>query len=168
MDFKKIGFFVWALIILGACNPSDKDIAEENLTENSVAGNYGKMISEGESETLESLYDQLRTNGTFEGKVRGEISEVCLKKGCWMTLQLPDGNRMRVTFKDYGFFVPTDSEGYPVILEGVASVTTTDVATLKHYAEDAGKSQEEIDAIKEEESSISFEAVGVFIEDKFK
>ena len=36
---------------------------------------------------------------------------------------------------------------------------------LKHYAEDEGKSQEEIDAISEPEFAYTFEAIGVIIKE---
>ena len=52
-------------------------------------------------------------------------------------------------FKDYGFFMPTDAAGKEVIVDGKAFVNEVSVADLKHYAEDAGKSPEEIAKITE-------------------
>ena len=46
---------------------------------------------------------------------------------------------MRVTFKDYGFFVPKKSAGYIAIVQGEVRKEWVDVETLRHYAEDAGK-----------------------------
>ena len=70
-----------------------------------------------------------------------------------------------VKFKNYEFFVPTEGvEGYHTVLEGVAYYDTTTVAELKHYAEDAGLSQEEIDLITEHEYNINFTATGVMME----
>ena len=38
-------------------------------------------------------------------QLTGYITKSCAKKGCWMVME--DGKTsMRVTFKDYGFFVP--------------------------------------------------------------
>ena len=51
-------------------------------------------------------------------------------------------------------------------MEGVAKLDTVEVDVLKHYAEDAGKSQDEIDAITEPEIKLAFEAVGVKIKEK--
>ena len=76
-----------------------------------------------------------------------EIKEVCTNKGCWVSMDLPNGESMRVTFKDYGFFLPTNSQGYPIIIKGVANMVETDVETLRHFAEDQGKSEEEIASI---------------------
>ena len=47
----------------------------------------------------------------------GLVQAACSKKGCWMELE-----GMRVTFKDYGFFVPTDSKGMKARLEGVVTI----------------------------------------------
>jgi hypothetical protein len=130
-----------------------------------VTGAFGEAVGNGEAVTIEQMYASVGTDGIFEGIVTGEIKEVCANKGCWMTLDLPDGREMRVTFKDYAFFVPKESKGYRVRIEGVAQQSVTDVATLKHYAADAGKSREEIDLIIEPESSVSFVASGVVIEE---
>ncbi|MEP1257929.1 DUF4920 domain-containing protein, partial [Algoriphagus sp.] len=109
---------------------------------------------------------EVEKDGNFEGKIAGEIKEVCTKKGCWLTMDLPNGESMRVTFKDYGFFVPTTSQGYPIVLEGVAIMTETDVDTQRHYAEDGGMSKEEVEKITEPKREITFEATGVVIKGK--
>jgi len=70
-------------------------------------------------------------------RVVASVSEVCQKKGCFFIAR--DGQSIvRVSFKDYGFFVPTDIGGKRVALIGevVAREVTPDEA--KHYAEDLG------------------------------
>ncbi|EOZ97727.1 hypothetical protein A33Q_1700 [Indibacter alkaliphilus LW1] len=145
-------------------NESEALVGEE-LISNTPVGVFGAVISEEEITPLSNLVAQLEEGEEFHGKVMGEIREVCAHKGCWMTMDLPNGETMRVTFKDYGFFVPKNSQGYPVIIEGVASKKITDVETLRHYAEDAGKSKEEIEAITEPKNEYAFEAVGVIIQE---
>lgn len=81
-------------------------------------------------------------------------------------MELPNGSCMRVTFKDYGFFIPTNSQGFPITIEGVATLSETDVETLRHYAEDQGKSKEEVELIKVPKKEITFEASGAFIKAK--
>ncbi len=71
---------------------------------------------------------------------------------------------VRVTFKDYGFFVPQDIAGKKAIIEGVLKKEITDVATLKHFAVDEGKTPEEIAAITKPEEKFVFVAHGVIIE----
>ncbi|RZL41189.1 MAG: DUF4920 domain-containing protein [Pedobacter sp.] len=56
---------------------------------------------------------------TVDMKIEGKVVDVCKKKGCWMTLQMPNGDPMRVTFKDYAFFMPMDIVGKNVVLDGI-------------------------------------------------
>ena len=49
------------------------------------------------------------------------------------------------------------------VVNGKLSIDTLSVAQLKHYAEDAGKSKEEISLIDKEEIKMSFLAEGVII-----
>lgn len=133
--------------------------------QDSIAGNYGAYINSAEVVTIQDMFSSLQSNGAFHGKVIGEIKEVCKSKGCWMTLELPDGHKMRVTFKDYGFFVPTKSAGYIAIIDGMASKSITDVETLRHFAEDEGLSIEEVEKITKPKEEYTFEAEGVLIQE---
>lgn len=159
------------IILTTACQNQKADsTADEVVTEEStvkeIPGNYGAELEVTGVVSPAEMISVVEKEGNFEGKIAGEIKEVCTKKGCWLTMDLPNGESMRVTFKDYGFFVPTTSQGYPIILEGVAVLTETDVETLRHYAEDGGMSKEEVAAITEPKREITFEAVGVVIKDK--
>jgi Cys-tRNA synthase (O-phospho-L-seryl-tRNA:Cys-tRNA synthase) len=69
-----------------------------------------------------------------------------------------------VRFKDYSFFVPKEGlEKKKVVMRGVAKMDTISVEMLRHYAEDAKLSIEEINKINEPDYSISFLADGVII-----
>jgi hypothetical protein len=96
-------------------------------------------------------------------KVTAKIEDVCQKKGCWMNLVDNKGNKVRVTFKDYAFFMPKDAAGKTAIVEGVAMIDETSIADLKEYAKDAGKTKEDIDKIKEPKRELVFEASGVIL-----
>jgi hypothetical protein len=74
-----------------------------------------------------------------------------------------DNDAVMVRFKDYGFFVPKDIAGRRVLMNGYAFKELTPVDELRHYAEDAGKSAEEIAAITEPKAEIKFLASGVFL-----
>ena len=97
--------------------------------------------------------------------IKGKVVEVCSKKGCWVSLETSNKTPIFVKMKDYGFFVPMAATGKTVIMTGEAKIKTTSVAELKHYAEDAKKSQAEIDAITEPKSEIRFLASGITIAD---
>jgi hypothetical protein len=68
-----------------------------------------------------------------------------------------------IKFKDYGFFMPKDLAGKEVIVSGVAFVEEVSVEEQRHYAEDAGKTAEEIAAITEPKRTLSFISNGVLI-----
>ncbi len=80
-----------------------------------------------------------------------------------MILELSEEEDVRVTFKDYGFFVPKDSENTEVIVEGKAFLNEMLVEDQKHYAEDEGKSEAKIAAITSPEITRAFIAKGVLL-----
>ncbi|WP_086541620.1 DUF4920 domain-containing protein [Algoriphagus antarcticus] len=171
MKNSHLVILAFGIVISTACqNQKSETVTEEIQTEvtstASIPGNYGADLDVLGVVSPAEMILVVEKEGDFEGKISGEIKEVCTKKGCWLTMDLPNGESMRVTFKDYGFFVPTTSQGYPVILEGVAVLTETDVETLRHYAEDGGMSKEDLEKITEPKREITFEAVGVVIKSK--
>lgn len=104
-------------------------------------------------------------NSSSKIKLEGEILSSCPMKGCWMKISV-EKDTVLVRFKDYGFFVPKNGiEGKRTIINGNISVDTLSVAQLQHYAEDAGKSKEEIALINKPEITISFLADGVLIKE---
>jgi hypothetical protein len=109
------------------------------------------------------MLEKVTKDGGFEGKVEAKVNSCCQKRGCWMMVDLQNGEEMRVSFKDYGFFVPIDAAGKTVIMQGRAWQDTTSVDMLRHYAEDAGKSKEEIAKITEPEIKLAFEADGLIL-----
>ena len=95
--------------------------------------------------------------------ISGEIINVCPKKGCWMNVKV-DLDTIFVKFKDYGFFVPkTGIEGKSILMSGKIFSDTISVERLRHYAEDAQLSLEEIENITQPEYKINMIANGVAI-----
>lgn len=126
---------------------------------------YGERISS--EEVLDVLqaknhFESLKPGDTLDLKFATSVKNVCKMKGCWMILELP-GEEVRVTFKDYGFFVPKNIEDREVIVAGKAYLEELSVEDQKHYAEDAGKTEEEIAMIKEPLQTRSFLAHGVLL-----
>jgi hypothetical protein len=124
---------------------------------------HGKKITDEGAVPAPELVAKLGDKTEMPTKIVGTVESVCKVKGCWMKVKTTDGQTMRVTFKDYGFFVPKDIAGKQVVFEGVAQQSTTSVADLKHYAQDAGKSKEEIAKITEPEKAVTFVADGVIV-----
>ena len=115
------------------------------------------------TETKEFIDDKDLINLQGNIQIKGEIKSTCKMKGCWMELDVAE-KTIFVRFKDYGFFVPKEgAEGKLAVVNGKLSIDTLSVAQLKHYAEDAGKSKEEISLINKEEITLSFLAEGVII-----
>ncbi len=80
-----------------------------------------------------------------------------------MNLEIPGDEDVSVKFKDYGFFVPKDIEGKEVVVEGKAFLKEVSVEDQKHFAQDAGKSKEDIDKITQPKQELSFLAEGVLL-----
>ncbi|MGB1121105.1 MAG: DUF4920 domain-containing protein, partial [Saprospiraceae bacterium] len=116
----------------------------------------------------DKLLAQMDKKGGVENvKVEGKVESVCQNKGCWMTIvsDNPEDEVMFVKFKDYGFFMPLDLSGKKVVMHGNAFIEETSVDELKHLAEDAGKSEDEIAKINAPKKEFKFLADGVVILD---
>jgi len=70
--------------------------------------------------------------------VATRIAKVCQKKGCFF-VATEGAATARVSFKDYGFFIPTDSGGKDVLLLGTFSRTSVSKEEAEHYATDLGE-----------------------------
>ncbi|HWV30947.1 MAG TPA: DUF4920 domain-containing protein [Dyadobacter sp.] len=125
--------------------------------------NFGKQIDDKEAIAATALPAQMGDKSEIQAKVTGTVESVCQAKGCWMKVNLDNGETMRVVFKDYAFFVPKDIAGKTVVFEGEARKTLVPVEHLKHYAQDAGKSKEEIAQITEPKDELTFIADGVIV-----
>tara|TARA_B100001059_G_scaffold176887_1_gene177431 strand:- start:4083 stop:4535 length:453 start_codon:yes stop_codon:yes gene_type:complete len=93
----------------------------------------------------------------------GKILSSCPKKGCWVKV-ISDSEEIFVTFKDYSFFVPKSGiAGKNIIIKGKIKIDTISVSQLKHYAFDAGESEDYISNITTPEITKSIIAEGVAI-----
>lgn len=104
-----------------------------------------------------SLNYLIENSNIFEGQqvaTTGKIKQVCQKKGCFFILSDGDHNT-RITFKDYEFFIPTNSAGNKVRLIGEFKVNELSEEKAKHYAEDAGENPEDIEGPQKEYSLVA-------------
>lgn len=177
---KKLIYGFGMLVMLWSCSQpaaettvteeSTEIVQEEVAEEDEMMGkeingmmSYGEEISPDNAIAGTELLATLGNQDSMDVKVISGINSACQKKGCWMKMDLGNDKELMVRFKDYGFFVPKDSDGKTAIIEGKVKKSVIPVDELKHYAEDAGKSQEEIDAITEPEEKLTFLAHGVLI-----
>lgn len=124
---------------------------------------FGEGVKPGKKVPVEKMEAAMGDKKTADLQITGEVVEVCKRKGCWMTLKMPEGENIRVTFKDYAFFMPMDIVGKKVALDGIAKKQIISAETLRHYAEDAHESAEEVAKITDPKKELAFEAKGVVI-----
>ena len=123
--------------------------------------NYGAAVSAAGALPMSALPAALGARDSARVTLVGKASAVCQAKGCWMTLPTADGQEMRVRFRDYAFFVPKDLSGHEVVVSGWAYRSTVPQSELQHYAQDAGKTDQEVAAISHDEQQLTFLADGV-------
>ncbi|MGZ6970146.1 MAG: DUF4920 domain-containing protein [Thermoanaerobaculia bacterium] len=123
-----------------------------------AAGKFGAPLGDSPKVTLADLVKDAVSYSGKTVRTEGVVSAVCQGSGCRMTLKSGDQS-VRVTFKDYGFFVPIESAGATATLEGVFTVRTIPEATAKHYAEETPGGKP--DAIKGDQKELSLVASGV-------
>ena len=109
-----------------------------------------------------NVSDVLRDVDAYVGAtvtLEGSVEKVCHVKGCWMELVPADRSAgIRVTFKNYGFFVPTDSTGYRARLEGMFETNVFSKDDADHLI------AEGVDLLRNPDGSateVSFVAAGV-------
>ncbi len=128
-----------------------------------VGDYYGKKIKAKGAMDIAMLPAKLKPDAPINVKVKGKVLDACAEKGCWMVMQIDDNNTVRVRMQDYSFFVPTAIIGKTVVAEGEAEMSVLSVKEQKHFAEDAKKSQEEIDAITTPKKEINLMASGILV-----
>ncbi len=123
---------------------------------------FGAKLSESKAMSTDEVSTYLQKERKGDVKVTGEVIEVCKAEGCWLRLKTGEGS-MLVKMKDHAYLVPLSLVGKTVEVEGPGTLKETSVDMLKHYAEDAGKSKAEIDAITQPKKEVVVQAKGVVV-----
>lgn len=151
---KYLFSFLLALSSLIVINAQEPESAKPGVT-------YGKYSNEGMTPISVNDIEKKMSDNKFDGKIQGKVVEVCQAMGCWAKLKKDDGTTVMIKVKDHEFAMPKDIVGKTVVVEGKAELKETSVAMLKHYAEDAGKTKEEVDKIKEPKKELIMMIKGV-------
>ena len=182
MRYTLLPLLFFALLV--GCE--DRPVIEDAELAEGTLGEEVETVVELDGETYVSYGDPLRVDddgivaldpvaltealGTYENtvvRVQGTVAQVCQMKGCWLTFETPASVPVRVQVPrdsaGYVFTFPTDLGAADVIVEGTVTSDSTDVETLRHFAEDEGRSQEEIDAITEPEQTVILTARGALV-----
>lgn len=166
---KNILLILSIFTIIVACknNSEKQEVTADEVVDDMTYAAFGDVISEADASSIDyavAVYKSIKVGDTIPLKFKAKINEVCQSKGCWMKFDM-GFDKIHVTFKDYGFYVPKNIAGEEVIVEGVAFVKEMSVDEQRHYAEDANKSEEEINQITEPKRTYSFEARGVLLKE---
>jgi hypothetical protein len=102
------------------------------------AEQYGAPIAKKNPTTLAAAVKRLESSPKAAVQVESKVEKICVVKGCWLALTDAANADIRVTFKDYAFFVPASLVGKTVIVEGVMEKVTMSLEETKHYVKDAG------------------------------
>lgn len=149
-------FIVGIIFSLTSCQESTNQ--KSNKTTQSVPT---QMISIQATE-LPAAMDSV---DELQVKLTGTIVEVCQASGCWMDIDMGNGERVLATFSPHVFVAPKDAAGKQATVEGTASKVIIPVKRLQLQAADEGATEEEINAITEPVAEYSIEAVKVEIRD---
>ena len=160
------------VVCFAACGVVFASAAQKKSTESSAK--MSKPATQAAAEVVKrgaplgdspavALADVLKEPQKFAEKpvvVEGVIERVCTNKGCWMELAPAAGSQegVRVTFKDYGFFVPVNSKGMKAKAEGQFTVKTLTKEKADHYEGEGARLKRNEDGTATE---ISFLASGV-------
>lgn len=99
-------------------------------------------------------------DGSMPVVIDGRLSKVCLTMGCWVEMDT-GGEPLLVMTQDHGFFVPRNAQGVQARAYGRAVAREQSVETLRHIAEDAGASSEEIARITQPRMRMIFIAEAI-------
>lgn len=171
---KKGLYFVGALALLMSCNQetkTEKDVVVEEVVvvEEETVEVYPYFAGkEFDQEKAMSEAELAEVVANFEGDEQEltfttQIIDNCENKGCWMNVSAGE-EKIRVSFKDYDFFVPLDAAGHQTTLNGVLYYDTLTVDQLRHFAMDANASEDSIATITEPVLTLSYEATGVYVQ----
>lgn len=152
-------FLLLTLGIMACKNQRVSDVSAEG-----DGIHFGESINADGALEYDEFMKQMEGQDSLMVKIKAKVGEVCQAKGCWMNVfseSTPETEKLFVQFKDYGFFMPKDLTGSVVVLEGKAYREETSVEDLRHFAEDEGKSAEEIALITEPKNELKFMASGV-------
>ena len=110
----------------------------EPVASTATSETFGAVLTSGQDAmTLAALMQNPDPWADQLVRVQTRVARVCQKKGCFFIAQ--DGAAtVRVSFRDYGFFVPTDIGGKTVLLEGSLVRVERSIEQAEHLADDLG------------------------------
>jgi hypothetical protein len=101
-------------------------------------GRYGAALEPAATVPLTTLLANPKAYAGQTVTTEGKVQRACSRKGCWM--ELGEGEHAcRVTFKDYAFFVPTDSAGSHAKIQGKLDTREVEAAAVAHLESEGAR-----------------------------
>lgn len=149
------------LIIIAMLFLSHSRVPPKNIPPAIKGQEYGKLGTQTPQKI--TLEESVKNYEKYKGKyvqIEGKVKDVCKIAGCWV--MITDGkNEIRLSMKDYGFFVPKDAIGKSIMAEGYIETSELSVKQHKHYLEEQGKPKEEVDKIEQPLQMLKFYSHGI-------
>ncbi len=152
---KMVFLFTLVILSISLMAQPPKGPAKKGMT-------FGIKTTADGAVAANELTNVMADKTTAGVKVKGTVTEVCKAEGCWIRMQTASGT-MLIKMKDHSFTVPLALNGKTIVADGVAELKETSIEMLKHYAEDAGKTKAEIDAITTAKKEIVLQAKGILV-----
>lgn len=135
------------VVLLGACEsklvpPPVKARAGAEAASRAGYEAYGDRITLSRAEPLGRVLANPEPFREQPVLVEGKVRRACSRKGCWMELAEsadPASASCRVTFKDYGFFVPTSSAGAEARVQAVVRIERVRSETVEHLESEGAR-----------------------------
>lgn len=116
---------------------------------------FGDNIDVKEFDESVPLVDAInKTDLKSDMIITANVNKVCKKNGCFF-IAVDGDQSARVTFKDYGFFIPTNSIGKQVIFKGILTENIISKEKAIHYANDLDEDASDIKTTVKEYSIVA-------------
>ncbi|HTV24147.1 MAG TPA: DUF4920 domain-containing protein [Polyangiaceae bacterium] len=123
----------------GAAKPAaDSPAAPSGAPAGGTVSHYGGTLEPASSVPLTNLLQDPKAYAEQTVTTEGKVQRACSRKGCWMEIGSGE-DACRVTFKDYGFFVPTDSAGAYAKIQGRLDTREVEAAAVQHLESEGAR-----------------------------
>lgn len=166
---KQFVLFLFTIIVITGTSYSQVSIHKESGKNTEPTGVvlsdgvlYGKDYDQ--SMTVIEFEDLLKSANDYDDKVvlvKGNVSEVCQKMGCWMTITSGSDQARVKTLHE--FFLPKDIAGQKAIVIGTFKVTEISEEQARHYNDETKNPKVKSEEIKGPQKVYELEAMGIKI-----
>ena len=133
---KRISVVVAASLLFMGAHAGEVVRLSEPVATTDTTETFGSLLDE--AVPLVQLADIGAGNVGETVRVEARVSKVCQHKGCFF-IAVDGDSTVRVSFKDYGFFVPTDVSGKRLMFVGEVIEKELSAEEAEHFTKDMGE-----------------------------